>query len=156
MKKKLLIVVIVLFAILAALLLIINSADDDSSKGNQSSSIVPSENEKLELQFGELLSFIDNNEGIAIIKAKIKPSYNNEATINQNYFNIEHLIKDNDFTKYNEIQYWAVADMNDGSESKVVSFTINKDLIDRISNDNIVANELGDYLDDLWIHPSLR
>lgn len=156
MKKKLLIVVIVLFAILAALLLIINSADDDSSKGNQSSSIVPSENEKLELQFGELLSFIDNNEGIAIIKAKIKPSYNNEATINQNYFNIEHLIKDNDFTKYNEIQYWAVADMNDGSESKVVSFTINKDLIDRISNDNIVANELDNYLDDLWIHPSLR
>lgn len=156
MKKKLLIVVIVLFAILAALLLIINSADDDSSKGHQSSSIVPSENEKLELQFGELLSFIDNNEGIAIIKAKIKPSYNNEATINQNYFNIEHLIKDNDFTKYNEIQYWAVADMNDGSESKVVSFTINKDLIDRISNDNIVANELDNYLDDLWIHPSLR
>lgn len=156
MKKKLLIVVIVLFAILATLLLIINSADDDSSKGIQNSSIVPSENEKLELQFGELLSFIDNNEGIAIIKAKIKPSYNNEATINQNYFNIEHLIKDNDFTKYNEIQYWAVADMNDGSESKVVSFTINKDLINRISNDNIVANELGDYLDDLWIHPSLR
>lgn len=46
--------------------------------------------------------------------------------------------------------------MNDGSESKVVSFTINKDLIDRISNDNIVANELDNYLDDLWIHPSLR
>ena len=58
--------------------------------------------------------------------------------------------------KYDEIQYWAVADMTDGSESKVISFTVDKDLISMIKNKQIVGNQIVDYGKDLWILPSLK
>jgi len=108
------------------------------------------------LEHGDLINVtkIDNN-GV-VVKAKIKPSYDNEATVNQNYYNIYHLIQDNGFDVCSEIQYWAVADMSNGSEEKVVSFTVNEDLIKKIKDGKVVANELGDYVDDLFLHQSLR
>lgn len=112
------------------------------------------------LKFGDLLSFIENtdietNTRYCIIKAKIRNSYDNKATINQNYFNIEEFIKNHNGNQYDEIQYWAVADMKDGNESKVISFTLNKDIINKIYNNTIVANQIGDYATDLWILSSL-
>ena len=124
-------------------------------------------NEK-RLLHGELLDFTescnkyDDNDStkclsnVVVIKAKIKPSYSNKATIDQNYYNIENFIKNNNVDKYDEISYWAVADMEGGDESKVISFTLNKDLIIKIKDNKIVANQLGNYLDDLWILSSLK
>lgn len=106
------------------------------------------------LNTGELLDVTKNGD-ILVIKVKIQGSYNNEATIKQNYHNLENIIKQGGYN-YNEIQYWAVADMNDGSESKVVSFTVNKSVIDSVNNGNLIAIQLGDYVNDLWIHPSLK
>lgn len=91
-----------------------------------------------------------------IIKAKITPSYSNKATIDQNYYNIEDIIKKQGGSKFTEIQYWAVADMTDGSEQKVISFTVSEAVIKKIANDQIVANQMGNYVDDLFIHASLR
>lgn len=105
---------------------------------------------------GELLSVIDDEDGLAVVKVKISKSYSKSSTIAQNYFNVSDLIKNRGFDKYTEIQYWAVADMNDGSEQKVISFTLDKDTIQAIANDEIVDNQIGDYSDDLWVHPSLR
>ena len=90
-----------------------------------------------------------------VIKAKIEPSYNNKATIDQNYFNIEDIVQDQGGDKFSCIDYWAVADMQDGSEAKVVAFTVNSDVIQGLKKQNIVATELGDYVDDLYILPSL-
>lgn len=45
--------------------------------------------------------------------------------------------------------------MTDGSESKVISFTVPKDLIDKIKSGSVLPIELGDYVTDLWILPSL-
>lgn len=105
---------------------------------------------------GELLSVIDDEDGLAVVKVKISKSYSKSSTIAQNYFNVSDLIKNRGFDKYTEIQYWAVADMNDGSEQKVISFTLDKDTIQAIANNEIVDNQIGDYSDDLWVHPSLR
>lgn len=121
------------------------------------------------LKFGELLSvtetptylfdnndnFIGREDNIVVVKAKISPSYNNKATIKQNYLNIEDLIKRQGFDKYNELQYWAVADMTDGSESKVFSCTVSKSLIDSIKEDLISVEGYEVMVDDLWILPSL-
>lgn len=89
------------------------------------------------------------------IKAKIEPSYSNKATIDQNYYNIEDIIKKQDGTRFSHIDYWAVADMTDGSEQKVISFTLSGDTIQKIADSQIVANQMGTYVDDLFILPSL-
>ena len=94
--------------------------------------------------------------GTLIIKAKIEPSYNNKATVNQNYFNIENIVKKQGGDKYTEIQYWAVADMTDGSEQKVFSCTVPENIIKKLANNEIAANQMGNYVDDLFIHASLR
>lgn len=110
------------------------------------------------LQFGDLLSTIENNidgKNVIVVKAKITSSLTNKMTIDQNYHNVEDLIKNQGCDKFDEIQYWAVADMEDGSESKVISFTVDSDLIQKIKNDTVVAIQMGDYVSDLYILPSL-
>lgn len=106
------------------------------------------------IQFGELLSVIKNGS-IAVVKAKIGPSGSNDLTIKQNYFNICDMIKNQGLNIFDEVQYWAVADMTDGSEGKVISFTVPKRVIDLVSENQIPENKLGEYVDDLWILPSL-
>lgn len=111
------------------------------------------------LEYGELLDV--NKKGGAdfktlVIKAKIKPNLTNKLTIQQNFHNIEDIVKNKDGDKYNAIDYWAVADMTDGSEGKVISFTVSKEMIQDIINDRIFVTQYKDYVDDLWILPSLQ
>lgn len=110
------------------------------------------------LKFGQLLDVkydggVDGNT--LVIKAKIEPSMTNKMTIDQNYFNVEDIILNKGGSSYNEIQYWAVADMTSGEESKVISFKLDKSLIDKIKNKEVAANRLEEYAIDLWVLPSL-
>ena len=142
-----------IFIIIMCLLIITGCGNDSNEK---------------KLLHGELLDFkescneYDDNDTskclktVAVIKAKIEPSYSNKSTINQNYFNIENFIKKYNGDEYDEIQYWAVANMKNGDESKVISFTVKKDLIKKIKNNTVAANQLENYVDDLWIIPSLK
>lgn len=106
-------------------------------------------------RFGQFLE-CNVNGSTAVVKFKIQPSTSNKTTIDQNGYNIEDMILNQGADKYDEIQYWAVADMTDGSESKVISFTVDKDLISMIKNKQIVGNQIVDYGKDLWILPSLK
>lgn len=108
------------------------------------------------LKHGTLLESHSDDNGVLIVKAKISPSYSNKTTIDQNGYNVADLIKNQGADKFNEIQYWAVADMTDGSESKVISFTLNKDLINKIKEGSLVDNKIVDNAQDVWILPSLR
>ena len=131
---------------------------------NSSSDVSPSEESVTEtqfhLEFGELLDA--NPKGGAnmdelIIKAKIEPSLTNQMTIDQNYLNIKNIILEQDGGKFSAIQYWAVADMSDGSEGKVISFTVDRNCIDAILDGLIAsASSIEEYLTDLWILPSLQ
>lgn len=111
--------------------------------------------EAISLQYGELLS-LHEQDGIAVVKAKIAPSFSNSATVSQNYYNIEALVKKHGFDKYDEVQYWAIADMTDGSEQKVISFTVPHDVLTKIAAGKLAINQLGSYVTDLWVHQSLR
>lgn len=112
-----------------------------------------------DLQNGELLSTITNNidgKEVIVIKAKIKSNLTNKLTIDQNYYNVADMIKNQGCDKFDEIQYWAVADMTSGDEAKVISFTLSSDTIKQIKDGKIVDIQIGDYADDLWILPSLK
>ena len=112
-------------------------------------------NGEVKLKFGKLVD-INEAENKVVVKAKIEPSTSNKTTIDQNGYNVEDLILNQGFDKYNEIQYWAVADMTDGEESKAISFTVNKELINKIKNEEVVGNKIVDNADDVYILPSLK
>ena len=163
MKKKTIILVIIVFIVGILIGSAIgssgNSAKEQDTASTSETSTTKETTESTTdsgVRFGELVSVIDDEDGLAVVKVKISGSSSKKNTVAQNYFNVADLIKNRGFNKYTEIQYWAVADMTDGSEERVISFTLDKDTIQEIYNNKIVDNQIGDYSDDLWIHPSLR
>lgn len=129
-----------------------NKSDDVQI--NTDSETYSSENVSFDIKFGTFEEAIDSGDTL-VVKAKITSSYSNDATINQNNFNVEDIVKNQGGDKYKEIQYWAIADMTGGSESKVVSFTIDENVINLIANGDIPGNMIMDYATDVWILPSL-
>lgn len=111
------------------------------------------------LKYGKLLEANPNggtDGNTLVIKAKIEPNLTNDLTISQNYHNIIDLVTKQGCDSFDSIDYWAVADMADGSEDKVISFLVNSDCIKGIKDETIVATTLDQYLEDLWILPSLQ
>lgn len=128
---------------------------EETSKLNNDANNTKSSNSSYKARFG---TFIEGNinQNILVVKFKIQPSTSNKTTIHQNGYNIEDMILNQGADQYDEIQYWAVADMEDGSESKVISFTVDKDLITKIKNQQVVGNQIVDCAKDVWILPSLK
>lgn len=133
----------------------LDNPNTDSTTGATKVEDLTKKAEVTSLKHGELLD-VTTVAGPLVIKAKIQPSLTNKLTIDQNYMNVADVILNQGGNQFDEIQYWAVADMTDGSESKVISFTLDKATIDGIYNGNIVDIQLGDYANDLWILPSLK
>lgn len=106
------------------------------------------------LPHGSLLSS-QINDGQLVIKAKITALYSDKTTINQNYFNVENVIKNQGGDQYSKIQYSAVFKSESGEEVKVISFTLTSDTIELIKNGSIAATQIGDYAYDLYVLPSL-
>ena len=167
--KKIVLLFLALFLLSGCTQLNSNPTENNNSSENQSEEKDTKNKEKQDeykIPHGELLDVketcLDYNDDnscnnyILVIKTKIEKRYSNKATINQNYFNIADYIRKNDVSKFSEIQYWAVADMTNGNESKVVSFTVPKTVIDGIIAENIVDNQLGNYVSDLYILESLK
>lgn len=116
-------------------------------------------NSNNDVKHGELLSLIDGTssgrqaEEICVLKVKQKDISTALTIQNQAFDNVINFIK-KDGSKYNEIQYWAVADIN-GTESKVISFTLNKDLISKINNNEIKLSDMKENVSDFWIYPNI-
>ena len=109
-----------------------------------------------DLKFGEIISE-SGTGGTHVIKVRVTPGYDNKTTVDQNYYNVADFIRNHGGDEYNEIQYWAVMDADgDGDEEKIISFTVPKTLITKISNNDVVDNTLGNYVKDLYVYPSLR
>lgn len=113
---------------------------------------------------GKILSVIEGglSGDVLVIKAKIESQSSNKQTINQNYENIEKIVRSDMFKEYyhdtiKSIDYWAVADMSNGSEGKVIAFIVSDNMIENIlTNDYFYTSSYEDYVQDLWIHPSLN
>lgn len=108
----------------------------------------------IEIKHGKFVEAYINGT-MLVVKAKIEPSLTNKLTIEQNYFNVADIIKNQHGDIFTEIQYWAVADMQSGDEGKVISFDVPKATIDAVKAENIADNQIGEYSDNLWILPSL-
>lgn len=127
------------------------------------SEIKPDEEEPkgITLKYGELLSVYDSTtiesdeRRILVIKAKISSSLTNKMTVSQNYQNVQDVIKNQGFYEYDTIEYWAVADMTSEEEEKVISFTLEADLIAGLNDGSIAATQIPDIVGDLFIHESL-
>lgn len=172
-KKKWIVTAVVVVIILAAAIGGGGGSDTDETESQTSGTEAATESSateteqaeadeteaaSYELEYGELVSVVENEidgQNVLVIKAKITSSYSNTATVDQNYYNVEDLITSQGCDAFDEIQYWAVADMSDGSEEKVVSFTVSSELIQKIAAGEVVTNQLGDYVDELYIHASL-
>ncbi|NMF06578.1 hypothetical protein ACUH7Y_25450 [Clostridium beijerinckii] len=106
-------------------------------------------------KFGQILEANQLNNKLTI-KFKITPAATNKQTIDQNGFNVEDLITNQGCDQFDTINYWAVADMADGSESKVISYTINKDIIQQIKNKKLFGQQIFNKAENVWILPTLR
>lgn len=129
----------------------------DSSGNNQDIQQPEEKRTPSSVEFGTLLDANPNggDGNTLVVKVKIEPNLTNKMTISQNYHNVIDIVKEQKCDTYDAIDYWAVADMSDGSEGKVISFLVNKNTIDGIKAGNIAATTLEDNLTDLWILPSL-
>lgn len=107
----------------------------------------------LKLSHGDLLS-IKQSGSIVVVKAKITENLSNQLTIDQNYFNVQDLIKKNGFNTCSELQYWAVIDK--GMETKVISFDLDKTAIDSIYSDKVIGSDIEKVTKNLWIAPALQ
>lgn len=116
----------------------------------------PLDTGNLALKNGDLVSVNYGGGGVIVVKGKIQALFTNDQTVKQNYFSVCDLIKRWGFDTCQELQYWAVADMSNGEENKVISFTLDRATIEGVANGNIIENQLGDYVSDLYIHPSLK
>ncbi len=105
--------------------------------------------------YGEQLD-LTVTDSTCVLKYRIEAKMTNKQTIAQNYHTVANFIRDGGGDQYDEVQYWAVAKMHDGSEGKVISFTVPKALIEKIKSGAVQAIDMGDYVDDLWILPSLQ
>ena len=129
--------------------------NSDSLTANKNDSPISSPKKYYIAKFGEFLESNQNGNTL-VVKFKISPSTSNKTTIDQNGYNVADLIQNQGADTYSEIQYWAIADMEDGSEKKVISFTLNKDLINAIKNKSIAENQIINSASDVWILPSLQ
>lgn len=107
----------------------------------------------LRLRFGEV-GEINQLGNSVTIQAIIKPNLTNKMTIEQNYSNVEYLIKENGFNTCDSIRYWATVENSDVT-AKVIQFDLPKNVIDMIYSERIFGSQIPDYATDLWIAPAL-
>lgn len=109
--------------------------------------------EKSDIKYGKLLSVTDARDanGTVSVRVKINSNLTNKMTIDQNYQNAVDLIANRGYNNC-ELRYFAVMDRTDGSEGKIMSFTVPASVVDKISDGKIVAIQLPNYVTDLWIH----
>lgn len=108
----------------------------------------------LQLSHGDVVSILQNGD-VVILTAKVKENLTNKMIIDQNYYIVEDLIKDNGFNTCNRFKYMSVMDV-DGDEMKVVSFNLNKEIIDKVYNEQIFGSQIGDNAENLWINNALK
>lgn len=108
----------------------------------------------LQLEHGEFLSVVQAG-GTVTIQARIRENLTNEMTINANYFNIESLVTKHGFNVCEKIRYFAVMDIG-GTDTKVMSFEVDKSTIDAIYGEKIFGSQIGDHVQELWVAPGLK
>lgn len=144
--------VIVLLVIIAALFFIIGGGEKSDPPPK---SDLPQQSL---IRFGTLLDWTVNDlvsPKVIVIKTKITSNLTNKMTIGQNFYNVQGVAKSGEYNDY-DIRYWAVADMTNGSESKVISFDVPSYVMKQLADDRILPGDLEKYVNNFWVLPSLK
>jgi hypothetical protein len=155
-KKK-----IIIIAVVIVILLLPAMAGGDDTETVEAAPVETESTAGIEEQgtdyheYGEQLSVIDNGDGVCILKYKVQSQLTNALTIEQNYYNVCNFVTSGQADGFQELQYWAVADTQDGQDTKIISFTVPADVIESIKSGNTLPNAIEDELSDLWVLPSL-
>ena len=113
-----------------------------------------------DIEFGELIEVntARTNEGVSLfLEAMIESSESYNMAISQNLENIIEIIQNQGGNEFDEIQYTARMEMENGMETKVMSFTLNAETINGIYEENheFGLSNLLTHINDLWLLPSL-
>ena len=79
-----------------------------------------------------------------------------EMAIRQNYYNVDEIIWEQGGEVFDRIEYRAVMKMPNGKKEKAVSFSLSKEVISNLYAEIILADDLGEYADNLYINPKLQ
>ena len=130
-----------------------------SKSDTNSSSAEASVSSPYSLKYGDLLDTTvttkEDGYTIFVVKAGADLASSNNLTINQQYMNAVDLVQNQGADQYDEVQYWAVADLGNGDE-KIVSFTLPSGVINEIVENDLSAGLLPEYADDLYINQKLK
>lgn len=106
-------------------------------------------------KFGKVIEANKTDKKLTI-KYKIDSKSNDKSTLEQNGSNVEDLILNQGGDKFNEIEYVAFTNMDNGKEEKVLSFTVDKQLIRDIKDKKVVGSQIVNKAKNVWISPSLK
>ena len=112
-------------------------------------------NLEAKLRLGEVMSITEDN-GSVTIKAKMNVWSDEKAylVIDNSFANVERLIEQDGFNNFNEINYEAYVVMESPKkvwDEQVLSFTLDKDTIDKIYNGDINEPYIRNFAKDMWV-----
>lgn len=92
----------------------------------------------------------------AEVKIKIYPLGTNQETINAIYSSAKDVITDKKCDVFDEVMFFIVAQMEAGTESKVMSFSFSRDTIDDLIKNDVPPSQYNNYVNELFIFPAMR
>lgn len=113
--------------------------------------------DNLKLKYGVFYDVYDGNKNennknnILILQVLLSEAQDREIVLEQNFLNIEDLIKNQNCSVYDQIEYVAKIKNKDNKKEDVISFLVDKNCINLISTAAITVEEYEQNVKELWI-----
>lgn len=113
--------------------------------------------DNLKLKYGVFYDVYDGNKNeddknnILILQVLLSEAQDREIILEQNFLNIEDLIKNQNCSVYDQIEYVAKIKNKDNKKEDVISFLLDKNCINLISTAAIIVEEYEQNVKELWV-----
>lgn len=111
--------------------------------------------DNLTVKYGKIYDVYDGNEkddsnNILIIQVQLDDASSEDIVLEQNFLNLEDLVKNQDCSSYDEIQYVGKVRNTENKLENIITFTADKNCMNQISTAAITVEEYKDNVKDLW------
>lgn len=113
--------------------------------------------DNLVLKYGEIYDVYDGNgnqedkSNILILQVFLSEAQDREIVLEQNFLNVEDLVKNQSCSAYDQIEYVAKVRNGENKIENVISFVLDKNCINQISTAAITVEEYEQNVKDLWV-----
>lgn len=113
--------------------------------------------DNLELKYGEIYDVYDGNaneedkSNILILQVLLPEALEREIVLEQNFLNVEDLVKNQNCSVYDQIEYVAKVRNGENKIENVMSFVLDKNCMNQISTAAITVEEYEQNVKDLWV-----